>query len=83
MNVGYESEHACSSSGGLACYVQLQRQIHDTLREAEPRMDRAKRGFSTGESYESRSVELLEFFSRFIFAAGLPWQGRNLLSRKR
>jgi hypothetical protein len=39
--------------------------------------------FSTGESYESRSVELLEFFSRFIFAAGLPWQGRNLLSRKR
>jgi hypothetical protein len=51
-----------SSSGGFGSYVQLQREIHDALREQHPEWIEANGDCPTCESYESRFAELLELF---------------------
>ena len=51
-----------NSSEGLGSYVQLQRQMHDALREQHPEWIERNGDCPTCESYESRFVELLEIF---------------------
>jgi hypothetical protein len=51
-----------SSSGPLGSYVQLQRQIHDALREQHPEWIEKNGDCPTCESYESRFAELLSIF---------------------
>jgi hypothetical protein len=49
-------------SGRPESYVQLQREIHDALREQHPEWIEKNGDCSTCESYESRFAELLELF---------------------
>jgi hypothetical protein len=51
-----------SSSRGLGSYVQLQREIHDALRQQHPEWIEKNGDCPTCESYESRFAELLELF---------------------
>jgi hypothetical protein len=51
-----------SSSGEIRSYVQLQRQIHDALREQHPDWIEENGDCPTCESYESRFAELLDIF---------------------
>ena len=51
-----------SSSDEIRAYVQLQRQIHDALREQHPEWIEQNGDCPTCESYESRFVELLNIF---------------------
>ena len=51
-----------SDSGGISSYVQLQRQIHDALREQHPEWIEQNGDCPTCESYESRFAELLNIF---------------------
>jgi hypothetical protein len=51
-----------SSSGEVRSYVQLQRQIHDALREQHPEWIDQNGDCPTCESYESRFAELLDIF---------------------
>jgi hypothetical protein len=51
-----------NGSGGVGSYVQLQREIHDALREQHPEWIEPNGDCPTCESYESRFVELLELF---------------------
>jgi hypothetical protein len=53
---------SANGSGGLGSYVQLQREIHDALREQHPEWVEPNGDCPTCESYESRFVELLELF---------------------
>jgi hypothetical protein len=43
-------------------YIQLQREIHDALREQHPEWVQPNGDCPTCESYESRFAELLELF---------------------
>jgi queuine/archaeosine tRNA-ribosyltransferase len=49
-------------SGRPESYVQLQREIHDALREQHPESIEKNGDCPTCESYESRFAELLELF---------------------
>jgi len=51
-----------SSLGGLGSYVQLQREIHDALRQQHPEWIEKNGDCPRCESYESRFAELLELF---------------------
>jgi hypothetical protein len=51
-----------SSSGEVRSYIQLQRQIHDALREQHPEWIEQNGDCPTCESYESRFAELLNIF---------------------
>jgi hypothetical protein len=51
-----------SSSGEIRSYVQLQRQIHDALREQHPEWIEQNGDCPTCESYESRFAKLLNIF---------------------
>ena len=51
-----------SSPGEIRSYVQLQRQIHDALREQHPEWIEQNGDSPICESYESRFAELLELF---------------------
>jgi len=51
-----------SSSGEIRSYVQLQRQIHDALRQQHPEWIEQNGDCPTCESYESRFAELLNIF---------------------
>jgi hypothetical protein len=51
-----------SSSSETGSYVQLQRQIHDALREQHPEWVQPNGECPTCESYESRLAELLTIF---------------------
>jgi hypothetical protein len=53
---------SASSPGEIRSYVQLQRQIHDALREQHPEWIEQNGDCPTCESYESRFVELLSLF---------------------
>jgi len=53
---------SASSSGEIRSYVQLQREIHDALREQHPEWIEQDGDCPTCESYESRFAELLELF---------------------
>jgi hypothetical protein len=53
---------SASNSGGIRSYVQLQRQIHDALREQHPEWIEQNGDCPTCESYESRFAELLNIF---------------------
>jgi hypothetical protein len=53
---------SASNSGGIRSYVQLQRQIHDALREQHPEWIEQNGDCPTCESYESRFAELLNTF---------------------
>jgi hypothetical protein len=53
---------SASSSGEIRSYVQLQRQIHDALREQHPDWIEQNGDCPTCESYESRFAELLDIF---------------------
>ena len=53
---------SASSSGEIRSYVQLQRQIHDALREQHPEWIEQNGDCPTCESYESRFAELLNIF---------------------
>ena len=50
------------SFGEIASYIQLQRQIHDALREQHPEWIEKNGDCPTCESYESRFAELLSIF---------------------
>lgn len=49
-------------SGEIRSYVELQRQIHDALREQHPEWIKLNGDCPTCESYESRFAELLDLF---------------------
>ena len=51
-----------SNSGEVRSYAELQRQIHDALREQHPEWIEQDGDCPTCESYESRFAELLELF---------------------
>jgi len=51
-----------SGSGEIRSYVQLQREIHDALREQHPEWIERNGDCPTCESYESRFAELLDIF---------------------
>jgi hypothetical protein len=51
-----------SGSDEIRSYVQLQRQIHDALREQHPEWIEQNGDCPTCESYESRFAELLNIF---------------------
>jgi hypothetical protein len=53
---------SASSSGEIRSYVQLQRQIHDALREQHPEWIEQNGDCPTCESYESRFAKLLGVF---------------------
>jgi hypothetical protein len=53
---------SASSSGEIRSYVQLQRQIHDALREQHPEWIEPNGDSPTCDSYESRFAELLNLF---------------------
>ncbi len=53
---------SASSPGQIRSYVQLQRQIHDALREQHPEWIEQNGDSPICESYESRFAELLELF---------------------
>jgi len=53
---------SASSPGEIRSYVQLQRQIHDALREQHPEWIEQNGDSPICESYESRFAELLELF---------------------
>jgi hypothetical protein len=53
---------SASSAGEIRSYVQLQRQIHDALREQHPEWIEQNGDCPTCESYESRFAELLNLF---------------------
>jgi hypothetical protein len=53
---------SASSSGEIRSYVQLQRQIHDALREQHPEWIEPNGDSPTRDSYESRFAELLNLF---------------------
>jgi hypothetical protein len=55
-------DSSASSSGEIRSYVQLQRQIHDALREQHPEWIEQNGDCPTCESYESRFAELLNLF---------------------
>jgi hypothetical protein len=50
------------NSGEVRSYVQLQRQIHDALRDQHPEWIEQNGDCPTCESYESRFAELLDLF---------------------
>jgi hypothetical protein len=51
---------SASTSGEIGSFVQLQRQIHDALREQHPEWIEQNGDCPTCESYESRFAELLD-----------------------
>ena len=51
-----------SNSVEVRSYAELQRQIHDALREQHPKWIEPNGDCPTCEYYESRFVELLELF---------------------
>jgi hypothetical protein len=53
---------SAGSSGEIRSYIQLQRQIHDALREQHPEWIEQNGDSPICESYESRFAELLELF---------------------
>ena len=53
---------SAGSSGEIRSYIQLQRQIHDALREQHPEWIDQNGDCPTCESYESRFAELLDLF---------------------
>jgi hypothetical protein len=57
-----KTNRLASSSGGLGSYVQLQREIHDALRQQHPEWIEKNGDCPTCESYESRFAELLKLF---------------------
>jgi hypothetical protein len=60
--VGHESEQACGQLRRNCLLHQLQRQIHDALREQHPEWIEKNGDCPTCESYESRFAELLSIF---------------------
>ena len=57
-----KTSKSASSPGQIRSYVQLQRQIHDALREQHPEWIEQNGDSPICESYESRFAELLELF---------------------
>ena len=51
-----------SNSGEVRSYAELQRQIHDALREQHPEWIEQDGDCPTCQSYESRFAELVELF---------------------
>jgi hypothetical protein len=62
MSSNLEMNTSASGSGEIRSYVQLQRQIHDALREQHPEWIEQNGDCPTCESYESRFAELLNIF---------------------
>jgi len=62
ISSGMKMNRSESSSGEVRSYVQLQRQIHDALREQHPEWIDQNGDCPTCESYESRFAELLDIF---------------------
>jgi len=62
MSSDLKMNTSASSSGEIRSYVQLQRQIHDALREQHPEWIEQNGDCPTCESYESRFAELLNIF---------------------
>ena len=62
ISSGMKMNRSESSSGEVRSYVQLQRQIHDALREQHPEWVEQNGDCPTCESYESRFAELLDIF---------------------
>jgi hypothetical protein len=62
MSSDLKMNTSASSSGEIRSYIQLQRQIHDALREQHPEWIEQNGDCPTCESYESRFVELLNLF---------------------
>jgi len=62
ISSGMKMNRSESSSGEIRSYVQLQRQIHDALREQHPDWIEQNGDCPTCESYESRFAELLDIF---------------------
>ena len=62
ISSGMKMNRSESSSGEIRSYVQLQRQIHDALREQHPEWIDQNGDCPTCESYESRFAELLDIF---------------------
>ena len=62
MSSNLKMNTSASSSGEIRSYVQLQRQIHDALREQHPEWIEQNGDCPTCESYESRFAELLTIF---------------------
>ena len=62
ISSGMKMNRSESSSGEIRSYVQLQRQIHDALREQHPEWVEQNGDCPTCESYESRFAELLDIF---------------------
>ena len=61
-----------SSSGETDCYVPLQHEIHDALREQHPEWIQPNGDCPTCESYESRFAELLTILSKNIYHHRAP-----------
>ena len=62
MSSDLKMNTSTSSSGEVRSYIQLQRQIHDALREQHPEWIEQNGDCPTCESYESRFAELLNIF---------------------